>query len=216
MGSSPRLRTFVLQAHYSHAIPAHPQHCWGKVTIRGFSKEFSKESSQSLSSPFCTLQFIKTVLLERFPGTQVPSWVSEKSELRRVWEILVLINLEDSPEEGNGYPSLLGNPVNRGAWWFIVHGVTKGWTQWRYWEWVWNWSDSPEPNLVLPAPCFRSLTYPWTPRPPGPDDLDLPWFASSTNLLVFPASEFWFHSDFPGGPPHWLKDELHWILPVFI
>ena len=33
-----------------------------------------------------------------------------------------------SPEEGNGSPlqySCLGNAMDRGAWWAIVHGVTK-------------------------------------------------------------------------------------------
>ena len=33
-----------------------------------------------------------------------------------------------SPEEGNGNPlqySYLGNPKDRGAWWAVVHGVTK-------------------------------------------------------------------------------------------
>ena len=33
-----------------------------------------------------------------------------------------------SPEEGNGYPlqySCLENPMDRGAWWATVHGVTK-------------------------------------------------------------------------------------------
>ena len=36
-----------------------------------------------------------------------------------------------SPGEGNGNPlqqSCLGNPVERGAWQAIVHGVTKSWT----------------------------------------------------------------------------------------
>ena len=35
-----------------------------------------------------------------------------------------------SPGEGNGNPiqySCLGNPMNRGAWWAIVHGVAKSW-----------------------------------------------------------------------------------------
>ena len=34
--------------------------------------------------------------------------------------------------EGNGTPlqySCLGNPMDRGAWWAIVHGVTKSQTQ---------------------------------------------------------------------------------------
>ena len=36
-----------------------------------------------------------------------------------------------SPGEGNGNPfqySCLGNPIDRGAWWATVHGVTKSWT----------------------------------------------------------------------------------------
>ena len=35
---------------------------------------------------------------------------------------------EDTPREGNDYPlqySCLGNPMDRGAWWATVHGVTK-------------------------------------------------------------------------------------------
>ena len=34
--------------------------------------------------------------------------------------------------EGNGNPlqySCLGNPMDRGAWWAIVHGVAEGWTR---------------------------------------------------------------------------------------
>ena len=36
-----------------------------------------------------------------------------------------------SPGEGNGSPlqySCLENSMDRGAWWVIVHGVTKSWT----------------------------------------------------------------------------------------
>ena len=36
------------------------------------------------------------------------------------------------PGEGNDNPlqySSLGNPMDRGAWWAIVHGVAKSWTQ---------------------------------------------------------------------------------------
>ena len=36
------------------------------------------------------------------------------------------------PGEGSGYPlqySCLGNPMVRGAWWAIVHGIAKSWTQ---------------------------------------------------------------------------------------
>ena len=37
-----------------------------------------------------------------------------------------------SPRGGNGNPlqySCLGNPMDRGAWWAIVHGVAKNQTQ---------------------------------------------------------------------------------------
>ena len=37
-----------------------------------------------------------------------------------------------SPREGNGNPlqySCLGNPMDRGAWWAAVHGVTKSQTR---------------------------------------------------------------------------------------
>ena len=37
-----------------------------------------------------------------------------------------------SPGEGNGSPlqySCLGNPMDRGAWWATIHGVTKSWTR---------------------------------------------------------------------------------------
>ena len=37
-----------------------------------------------------------------------------------------------SPREGNGTPlqySCLENPMDRGAWWATVPGVTKSWTQ---------------------------------------------------------------------------------------
>ena len=39
-----------------------------------------------------------------------------------------------SPGEGNGNPlqySCLGNPMDREAWWAIVHGVTKSQTRLR-------------------------------------------------------------------------------------
>ena len=39
---------------------------------------------------------------------------------------------EGSSEEGSGNPlqySCLENSMDRGAWWAIVHGVTKSWTQ---------------------------------------------------------------------------------------
>ena len=40
------------------------------------------------------------------------------------------LGLERSPGEGNGNSllnSCLENPMDRGAWWATVHGVTKSW-----------------------------------------------------------------------------------------
>ena len=45
---------------------------------------------------------------------------------RQTW--VQSLGQEKSPEEGNGYPhqySCLENPMDRGAWWTTVHGVTK-------------------------------------------------------------------------------------------
>ena len=39
--------------------------------------------------------------------------------------------LERFPGGGNGYPlqySCVENPMDRGAWWATVYGVTKSWT----------------------------------------------------------------------------------------
>ena len=44
----------------------------------------------------------------------------------------LISGLGRSPEEGNGNPlqySCLGNPMDRGAWSAIVHGIAKSWTQ---------------------------------------------------------------------------------------
>ena len=46
------------------------------------------------------------------------------------WDLIP--GLERSPGGGHGNPpqySCLENPMDRGAWWATVHGVTKSWTQ---------------------------------------------------------------------------------------
>ena len=46
--------------------------------------------------------------------------------MRETW--VRSLGWEDSPGEGNGNPlqySCLGNPMDREAWWAIVHGVAK-------------------------------------------------------------------------------------------
>ena len=57
-----------------------------------------------------------------------------------------------SPGEGNGNPlqySCLENPMDRGAWWATVHGVTKSWTQ---------LSDLTNFNFIWPPSAIWSQT----------------------------------------------------------
>ena len=53
--------------------------------------------------------------------------------LPAMWETWVQsLGQEDSPGEGNGnllQYSCLENPMDRGAWWATVHGVTKSQTR---------------------------------------------------------------------------------------
>ena len=62
----------------------------------------------------------------RFGASLVAQMVKN---LPLMWEIRVQsLGQEDSPQVGNGNPpqySCLGNPMGRGAWWAIVHGVAK-------------------------------------------------------------------------------------------
>ena len=50
--------------------------------------------------------------------------------MQRTW--VRSLGQEDPPGEGNGNPlqySCLENPMDGGAWWATVHGVTKSWTR---------------------------------------------------------------------------------------
>ena len=94
-----------------------------------------------------------SVLAWRIPGTgepgELPSMGShrvghDRSDLAAAAAAAVVKNLPANagdvglipgwgrcPRGGNGNPlqySCLGNPIDRGAWWAPVHGVTKSWT----------------------------------------------------------------------------------------
>ena len=64
--------------------------------------------------------------------------------------------------EGNGNPlqySCLENPMGRGAWWAVVHGVVKSWTQLSDFTFM-HWRRKWQPTLVfLPGESqgWRSL-----------------------------------------------------------
>ena len=64
------------------------------------------------------------------PG--LPWWLSGKESACNVGDVGSIPGLGRSPGEGNGNPlqcSCLENPMDRGAWWATVHGVTKSQTQ---------------------------------------------------------------------------------------
>ena len=64
-----------------------------------------------------------------------PRWLGGKESACQVGdtrEAGLIPGSERSSAEGNGNPlqySCQENPVDRGAWWAIVHGVAKSWTQ---------------------------------------------------------------------------------------
>ena len=58
-----------------------------------------------------------------------------------------------SPGEGNGNPLqcfCLGNPMDRGAWWTTVHGITKNQ------KWLSDWTE-----LVFTKPVIRTPSCIW-------------------------------------------------------
>ena len=57
-----------------------------------------------------------------------PGGLDGKASAHNAGDLGSIPGLERSPEEGNGNPlqySHPGNPMDRGAWWATVHGVTK-------------------------------------------------------------------------------------------
>ena len=59
----------------------------------------------------------------------LPLWLSAKKNLpANTGDMGLIPESGRSPGEGNGNPlsySCLGNPMDRGAWWAAIHGVTK-------------------------------------------------------------------------------------------
>ena len=71
-----------------------------------------------------------------FPFFNPPSVVIGGSEVKasacNAGDLGSMPGLQRSPGEGNGNPlqySCLENPMDGGAWWAVVHGVTKSRTQ---------------------------------------------------------------------------------------
>ena len=60
--------------------------------------------------------------------------MAHKENACNAWDLDSIPRLGRSPGGGYGNPlqyACLENPMDRGAWWAVVHGVTKSWTQLR-------------------------------------------------------------------------------------
>ena len=58
----------------------------------------------------------------------LPKWLSNKESTCQAGDTSLIPGLGGSPGEGNGNPPqyfCLGNPMDGGAWWAIVHGVPE-------------------------------------------------------------------------------------------
>ena len=80
-----------------------------------------------------------------------------------VTDMVSIPGLGRSPRQGNGNPlqySCLENPMDRGAWWATVHGVTKSWrrlkqlstAQYRYFH-------NPSQQMILTYNFFPTLRF---------------------------------------------------------
>ena len=81
----------------------------------------------------CTLAF--------WFGWDFPVGSEDKASACNAGDLGLIPGLGRSPGEGNGNPfqySCLKNPMDRGAWWAIVHGVAKSWT------WLSNFTHTPK------------------------------------------------------------------------
>jgi len=63
---------------------------------------------------------------------KLPRWLRDKESTCQQGDMGLIPGSGRSSGEGNGNPlqySCLENPMDRGAWWATVHGVTKSRTQ---------------------------------------------------------------------------------------
>ena len=70
------------------------------------------------------------IQLNRVPKKGCPGSSVGKELARYAGDLSLIPGSVRSPEEGNGNSlqySCLENPIDRGAWWAAVHGVSKSW-----------------------------------------------------------------------------------------
>ena len=80
------------------------------------------------------LNYVNMLLIQN-PDSQVVLVVNLLANTGDKRNTGLIPGLGRSPVKGNGNPlqySCLGNPIDRGAWWVTVHGVTKSQTQLKW------------------------------------------------------------------------------------
>ena len=71
---------------------------------------------------------LEILILSEVSQTEKYNWLSGEESACSAGDVGWIPGLERSPGAGNSTPlqySCLGNPMDRGAWWVAVHGVTK-------------------------------------------------------------------------------------------
>ena len=92
-----------------------------------------------------------------------------------------------SPGEGNGNPlqySCLENPMDGGAWWSTVHGVTKSWTRLSDFTFTLNLVERKKRKSEVSQSC-PTLCDPWTVDHQAPPSMG------------FSRQEYWSGLPFP-------------------
>ena len=116
-----------------------------------------------------------------------------------------------SSGKGNGnllQYSCLRNPMDRGAWWSIVHGVAKSWTQLK---WLSTHRDMFKKKSLLVL--FLLYFHTTDTRCVGffPTTSSSPWEISSE---VYHCTQFWHSLSGDGIKPHRLRAQSHKTVPT--
>ena len=110
-----------------------PTKCWREFCKPG---KITSQQYNWCKKPFFFFFYFTFYFIKGFPGGTVVKNLPVNTRVARV--MASIPGWERSPVRGNGNPlqySCLENPIDRGAWWAIVHRVTKSQTQpsnWAY------------------------------------------------------------------------------------
>ena len=108
----------------------------------------------SFLSACTTIAYLKRIKTPDFPGAS-----EVKASACNAGDLDLIPGLGRSPGEGNGKPlqySCLENPMDGGAWWVTVHGVTKSRTQLSHFTFTFTrprrrlWCDTEKQWSLLP------------------------------------------------------------------